>query len=242
MSHPAGPPPDIDPFFVPGGYAPKGDAKCSTPGDEGIRYDLLPTEAAFRVAGTAVMVLAAAIFVVSALPVSAMLRRAGEPGGLLLDEGWLLRRWVARVATVLTLAVLASVMGWGLRRRHPWARWALIVLGAVPPLALVVGIWLRALGSHPALREFGEALTHPCVGLVIFASGLSALQAACSRRGRVVLSPHYDGLVARTPKLSPSVRSGLLAGLGLAWAAFFLYWTLVLVVLCLLAAGVIRSP
>jgi hypothetical protein len=242
MSHPGGPTPDFDPYFVPEGHGPKSGAKWVPTGEEDIRRDLLPTEAAFRVAGTVGMVLAASVFVIFAVPVSGILHGAGEPGGILLGEGWLWRRWVARMASVLTLAVVAAVTGWGLRRRRPWARWALIVLAAVPLLALVAGLGLQAWGADPALRELGDVMTMPCVGVVVFPASIAACWAACSRRGRAVLGPHYEGLVARTPKLSPRLTTGLLAGLGLAWATFILYWTLMLLFLGVLAAcGVIRS-
>jgi hypothetical protein len=58
MSHPGAPSPDLNPYFVPEGHGPKGGAKWAPPGEEVIRRDLLPTEAAFRVAGTIGMVLA----------------------------------------------------------------------------------------------------------------------------------------------------------------------------------------
>jgi hypothetical protein len=81
-------------------------------GEEDVQRDLLPTEAAFRVAGTIAMVLAASVFVSFAATVSGILREAAEPGGVLLGEGWLWRRWVAWMASVLTLAVVAAVTGW----------------------------------------------------------------------------------------------------------------------------------
>jgi hypothetical protein len=242
MSHPRGPTPDLDPYFVPEGRGQKGGSKWAPAGEEDVRRDLLPTVAAFRVAGTIVMVLGASVFVIFGVPVSGMLREAWEPGGILLDEEWLWRRWVARMASVLTLALVATVMGWSLRRRRPWARWALIVLGAVPPLAMVAGLGLRAWSADPAMRELGDVMTIPCVGAVVFPASIAAYWAACSRRGRAVFGPHYEGVVARTPKLSPRSTTGLLAGLGLAWATFILYWTLLLMFLGGLAAcGVIRS-
>src|SRR4051812_31830654 len=129
MSCPGGPTPDLDPYFVPESDGLKDDAKWAPPREEDIRRDLLPTEAAFRVAGTIGMVLGASVFVIFAVPVSGMLREAGEPGGILLGEDWRWRRWVARMASVLTLAVVGAVTSWGLRRRRPWTRWSLIVLG-----------------------------------------------------------------------------------------------------------------
>jgi hypothetical protein len=241
MGHPEGPTPDLDPYFVPEGHSQKGGAKWES-AEEDLRCDLLPTEAAFRVAGTIVMVLGASVFVIFGVPVSGMLREAWEPGGIFLDQEWPWRRWVARMASVLTLALLGTVLGWGLRRRHPWARWALIVLGAVPPLAIVAGLGLRAWSADPAVRELGDVMTAPCVGVVAFPAGIAACWAACSRRGRAVLGPHYEGVVARTTKLSPRVTTGLLVGVGLAWAVFILCWMLLFMFLqVLVACGVIRS-
>src|SRR5260221_12813139 len=71
--------PDLDPYFVPDGHGPKGRAKWLLPREEDIRRDLLPTEAAFHVAGMIGMVLGASGFVIFAVPVSGMLRRRGEP-------------------------------------------------------------------------------------------------------------------------------------------------------------------
>jgi len=234
--------PNLAPYFVPEGRAPKDGAKWGGPGEENVRLDLLPTEAMFRVAGAIGMVLGAAVFVIFAVPVSGMLRVAGEPGGVLLDEDWKWRRWVARMATVLTLAVVAAATSWGLGRRRPWARWALILLGAVPPLALAVGLGLRPQGDEPAVRELGDVMTMPCVGVIVFPASALAFWAACSRRGRLVFGPQYDELSARTPKLSPAWKTGLPTGATLALTMFILYWTVLLIFLCTLAAcGVIRS-
>ena len=241
MSNPA---PDFDPYFVPEADNPKGKAKGtgSPPGDDAIRRDLLPTEAAFRVAGTTAMILGASVFVVFAVPVSSMLRHADGPDGLLVDEDWLFRRWVARMTTALTLAVLASLMGSGLRRRRPWARVALIGLGGVPILALIAGLVLRATGMGQAVREFSDALVLPCVGAIVYPASLAAFWAAFSRRCRAVFDPDYDDLIARTPKLTPRLRTGLWGGLGLAWALLILFWMLTFSILGVLAVrGVIRS-
>ena len=242
MSHPGSPIPDFDPYFVPAGKAPKGVAKGVGPGDEDVRLDLLRPEGSFRVAGTIGMVLGAAVFVVFAVPVSSMLRGAAEPDGLFQVEDWLWRRWLARMVSVLTLSVVASTVGWGLRRRRRWARWALIGLGCVPLLAMASGIALRGRSVDPALRAFFADVAWPCVGLVVFPPSLVMFRAAFSRRGRAVLGPDHDDLVARTPWISPGPRTGLLAGLGLALAMLILYWMLLLWFLGMLAAfGVIRS-
>ncbi len=229
-------------YFVPEGHSQKGGTKWVPGGDEDIRRDHLPTEATFRVAGTVVMVLGVSIFIIFGVPVSGMLREAWEPGGILLDKDWLWRRWVAQMASVLTLALVGTVMGWGLRRRRPWARWALIVLGAVPPSAMVAGVGLRAWSANPALRELGDVMTMPCVGVVVFPASIAAYWAACSHHGRAVLGRRYEGVVARTPKRPPRSTTGLLAGLGLALAIFILHWTLLLMFLGLLTAcRIIRS-
>lgn len=242
MGNPLGPTPDLDPYFAPVNHPPKGSTKGSPPGEEEIRRDLLPTETAFRVAGTIAMVLGASVFVLFAVPVSGTLREAGEPGGVLLGEDWLWRRWVARMASVLTLAVSASVIGWGLRRRRRWARWALIVLGVVPTMALAVGIGSRAAGPETALPGPDDLLRIPIQCLVIFAAGIATYCAACSRRGRAVFDPRYEGVVTRTQKLSPSVMRGLLPGLGLASAMLILCWTILTMFLSVIAEiGVIRS-
>src|SRR4051794_28442911 len=242
MSHPRDPTPELDPYFVADGDDSKGGAKGGLSGGDEIRRDLLATEAAFRVAGTIGMVLGASVFALFAVPVSGMLRVAVEPGGVLLVEDWKWRRWVARMAAVLTLAVLATVTSWGLSRPRPWARWALIALGSVPPLASVAGIWLLVRAADPARRELGEVLMMPCVGAFVFPASIAAYRAAFSRRGRAVLSPDYEDVVARTPKLSPIPRSGLRSGLWLASAMLILYWTLLLTFLGVLAAcGLIRT-
>lgn len=242
MSQSGGPTPEFDPYFVAREKRPKGGEKWSPSGDEDIRRDLLPTEVAFHVAGTVGMVLAASVFVTFGVPVSGMLREAGEPGGILFGEDWRWRRWVARMASVLPLAVVGAVTSWGLRRRRPWARWALMVLGAVPPLAMIAGLGLRAWGVAPAVRELLDVMTLPCVGVVVLSASIAAYWAACSRRGRAVFRPHYEDVVARTRESSPNSTIGVLAGVGLTWAKFVLYWTLLFLFLSVLAAcGVIRS-
>jgi hypothetical protein len=242
MRHPGGPTPDFDPYFVPEDHDPKRDAKSVLLGEEDIRRDLLPTEAAFRVAGTIGMVLGASVFIIFAVPVSGMLRGAGGPGGILLEEDWLWRRWVARMASVLALAVVGTVMSWGLSRLRPWARWTLIVLGAVPLLVLAASLGLRARGADLVVRELSDPTSMVCIGALVVPASIAAFWAACSRRGRAVLSPYYEGVVARTPKLFPRLATGRLAGLGLALAMFVLYWALLLMFLGVLTAcGVIRS-
>jgi hypothetical protein len=237
--HPA---PELDPYFIPDGRGPKGDPKSAPLSDEEIRRDLLPTEASFRVAGTMGMVLGASVFVVFAVPVSGMLHGAGEPGGVLLEADWLWRRWVARMASVLTLAVVGTITGWGLSRLRPWARWALIVLGAVPPLSLAAGLGLRARVAGPGVRELSDLPGLACVAMLVVLASMAAYRAACSRHGRAVLARDYRGLVERTPKLSTTWTAGLRNGAGLALAMFILYWTLLLTLLGVLAAcGVIRS-
>jgi hypothetical protein len=116
---------------------------------------------------------------------------------------------MARTASVLTPAVAGAAMGWGLRRRRPRARWALLALAAVPFLSLPAGPALRARSADPALRELGDILIMPCVDAFVFPTGIAA---ACSHRTRAVSDPRYAEIVARTPKLAPERTSGLLAG------------------------------
>ena len=108
MRDPGGPTPDFDPHFALVGHARKGGAKAASSIEEEIRRELLPTEATFRIAGTTAMVLAAAVFVIFAVPVSCMLRRGWEPGGVFTEEDWISRRWVARMSSILTLAAFTG--------------------------------------------------------------------------------------------------------------------------------------
>ena len=89
--HLGSPTPEFDPYFVPNGQAAKGIGKWARVCDEDIRIVLLPTESAFRIAGTIGMILGALVFVTYAVPVSGMLRGAAEPGGVLVGEDWLRR-------------------------------------------------------------------------------------------------------------------------------------------------------
>ncbi len=246
MSSRGGPSPDFDPYFVPEDLDPKGKAgKAGPPGDELIRLDLLPAEVAFHVAGTFALVAGASVFVLFAVPVSSMLHVTTEPGGLWADpaEDWLWRRWVARMATDLGLSLLATALGLLLRRRSPWSRWGLIALGTVPLCALAGSVWIRYRGgAPPSLREFSDLMTHPCFGVFVYPAGLVAIWAACSRPGRTVLSPSYQELVQRTPKIAPSSSAGFRYGVALSLALLLLFWMLMLLILGVLAArGVIHS-
>lgn len=242
MSHPSSPAPNLDPYFVSQGDALKGNAKWMPPCDEEIRLDLLPTESAFRLAGTLGMVLAASIFVIFAVPVSGILRVAGEPGGVLLGEDWILRRWIVRMASILTLAVVAAVTSWGLIRLHPWSRWVLLGLGTVPLWTLGFTVGLRIRGGGSVLQGLGDVLAMLCASIFVIPSSITAFWAACARRGRMVLGLHYNGLVARTSKLSPSWKMEIPLGVGLAFAMLVLYWMLLLLFLEVLAqCGVIRT-
>jgi hypothetical protein len=232
--------PELDgrPASKPCGKADK--TKGVGPQDLDVRLDLLPTESQFRVAGTAGMILGCSIFVLFAVPVSAMLTESGEPGGLLEDEGWLYRRWIARMATVLILSLVAVLVSWGLSRCRPWSRWASLGLGAVVPVVLLASFGFRHWAGEAARREL--ILTHPCVGIFIYPASLAIIASVCSSRGRTVLSPDYEGLVARTPKLRADWREGLWPGLGLALCMMILFWTAMwMILVSLVAAEVIRT-
>lgn len=245
MSQAAGPDPELDPYFAPEiakARGKKGSAHGLPLGDAAVRWGLLPAEAAFRVAGTAAMLLAAVVFVAFAVPVSLMLQGAGDAGGLFHEEPWLWRRWAARMASVLTLAAVAAVLGWGLRHLRPWARWAMVAVGLAPPLAFAARLALRALGVAPPNVDLDDPGSMLCVGAVVLPACAAALWCCCSAPGRAVLSRDYAGLVGRTPKLAATAREGRMYGLALALALFILFWTLLLMFLGTLAAcGIIRS-
>jgi hypothetical protein len=82
----------------------------------------------------------------------------------------------------------------------------------------------------------------PAVGAFAYSASAVASWAAFSRRGKAVLGPHHDGLVAQTPGLRPESKLALPAGLGLAFAILILSWTLMFLALGALAAcGIIRT-
>lgn len=230
--------PDLDPYFSPEG---KG-GKTWTLGEADVRFEHLPIETAFRVAGNAAMILGSLVFVLFGVPVSFMLNRGGEPDGILRAEDWLWNRWVARMASVLTVAVLGTVLGWGLKRRCPWSRWALLLVGAVPPATLIVCLVLRTVLAHPGLRSVIDPAAVLLASVFVFPASLAVCWMGLSRRGRAVYARSYNDLIARTPKVTPASRQGRLIGLGLAWALFILIWALMIQFLCGLAVlGVIRS-
>ena len=236
MSHPRAP--DLDPYFSPEGQGGKKWAAS----DEGLRSDLLSTEAAYRVAGTTAMILGTFIFIVFAIPVSSMLRHGDEPYGILLNEEWIWSRWVARMVTCMTVAILGSVLGWGLRGRHPWARRAMIAVGGIPPLALLGGLALRALATDPSTRQLADVATIFSACVFILPASLAVCWMALSRRARAVFAPDYKDLIARTPKLVSWRGLGRMRGLGLALALFILLWALMHLFLSFLVVlGKIRT-
>jgi cytochrome bd-type quinol oxidase subunit 1 len=71
------------------------------------------------------------------------------------DEGfepWMYRRWVARMISVISIAVLAFITSWGLFRLRNWGRWALTIVTTLPVPALVCGWLLRNLAQDPGVQ------------------------------------------------------------------------------------------
>ncbi len=76
------------------------------------------------------------------------LSQLGGPNSLEAQgiEPWMQRRWVARMSSVLCLALVAAWACWGLYLLRVWARWLLTCV-AVMPIPFLAGGWVLVVGG-----------------------------------------------------------------------------------------------
>ena len=154
---------------------------------------------------------------------------------------WMYRRWVARMISVISIAVLAFVTSWGLFRLRNWGRWALTIVTTLPVPALVCGWLLLNRTPSPGVQESLNPAGLITLSVMSALSGPLLLFLMWSPRGEMVFSPEYSETIRRTPG-SRSGYSGILPALAALSAELASYMVLSLTVLLILVTlGLIRS-
>ncbi|WP_145272671.1 hypothetical protein [Tautonia plasticadhaerens] len=156
-------------------------------------------------------------------------------------EPWMRRRWVARMSSVLSLALVAAWASWGLFLLRRWARWLLTCVAALP-IPLVAGGWVLLVGGFdPVLRGRIEAggLVALSATSVVSCDLLYAL--LWSPRARTVFLPKSAGksVVKDRERVGCSAIAGA-SGVALAVLLWF-YVLLMTVLSTLVVLGMIRS-
>jgi hypothetical protein len=114
-------------------------------------------------------------------------------------EQWMYRRWVARMATINSLAFIATVTSWGLFRLRNWGRWAVTIVSLFPTPILLC-YWL--FGDHtgdPAVRESLNSVGLIALMITSVLSFIPQLYFLWSPKGRMVFSPGYRSIILLTP-------------------------------------------
>lgn len=145
--------------------------------DEAIRKKYLNHEASVRAIG-ALNYLGGVVWVTAGLFLtgwSVLLMSGVLPRGADSPEKWL---YGAMGVGLLALGVLVFLLGRGLRRFRPWARWSEVALASIGALANVA-----------QLNPFG--LLFPVYFLYVM----------LSKKGTMVFSPEYQAVRARTPHI-----------------------------------------
>jgi hypothetical protein len=197
----------------------------------------LRRESCIRVAGLLGLILAG--FVVLTFGLGGLSELYGhEDGG---HEPWMYRRWIARIVSVISIAVLAFVTSWGLFRLRNWGRWALTIVTTLPIPALVCGWLLRSFTSDPGLQGMVNTAGLITVSVISAISCPLLLFLMWSPRGEMVFSHDYSEIIRRTPGSRPGC-SGILPALTVLSAELASYFVLLLVMLSILVLlGLVRS-
>jgi hypothetical protein len=197
----------------------------------------LRRESSIRVAGLLGLILAGFVVLTFGLGALSELYRQEDEG----YEPWMYRRWIARMISVISIAVLAFVTNWGLFRLRNWGRWALTIELMLPIPAFVCGWLLRSVTSDPGLQGMVNPAGLTTVSVMSALSCPLLLFLMWSPRGEIVFSPEYSEIIRRTPGSRPGC-SGIVPALAVLSAELASYFVLLLIMLSvLLILGVIRS-
>jgi hypothetical protein len=186
----------------------------------------LRRESCIRVTGQLCLIIAVIVFLTFGLGTLSELRRLGSSGEEAI-EPWMHRRWVARMTSVISLALIAAVTSWGLFRLRNWGRWALTILTTLPVPALLCGWLLLPRAPKPGLEQSPDLGGLLLLWVMSTLSSVPSLFLMWSPKGRMVFSSGYRETIRQMPDLRPGC-SGFLPTL-LAVPAGFLSYSLLMV-------------
>jgi hypothetical protein len=156
-------------------------------------------------------------------------------------EAWIYRRWLARMATVNSLALLAAVTSWGLFQLRNWGRWALTIVLLVPLPILLFSLLFHDRSGAATAQESVDSVGLIGLTIVLALSCAPQLFLLWSPKGRTVFSPGYRKVIEQTQDLRRGCL-GYLQALLIVPASFASYLVLMVTALnTLVVLGLIRS-
>jgi hypothetical protein len=156
-------------------------------------------------------------------------------------EQWMNRRWVARMATVNSLALIATVTNWGLFQLRSWGRWVATIVSVIPVPILVCTWLIGDRTGDPTVRESLDSFGLIALAMVSAISCIPQFFLLWSPKGRMVFSPAYRRIVLLTPNQREGCL-GLLQALLIFAASCTSYFVLMMATLnTLVILGLIRS-
>jgi hypothetical protein len=203
------------------------------------RQQHLRRESCIRATGLLCLIVGVILLVSFGLGTLAELRKF--PSGERDIDPWLYRRWIARMATVNSLALIAAVTSWGLFQLRNWGRWTLTIISVIPvPILLCSGLIHESSGD-PAFQESLDSFGSIALSVVSALSCAPQVFLLWSPKGKTVFSPGYREIIKQTPDLRGGCL-GSLQALLIVPASCTSYFVLMMTTLnTLVLLGLIRS-
>ncbi len=124
-------------------------------------------------------------------------------------DRWVYRRWIARMATVDSLAFIATVTSWGLFQLRNWGRWAVTIIAVIPVPILLCSWLVQRSAGNPSIQESFDSFGSIALSVVAGLSSAPQLFLLWSPKGKTVFSTRYQEIIQQTPDL----RGGCLGSL-----------------------------
>jgi hypothetical protein len=229
--------PDVNPYAPPKvELIPELDNQPADQAESQRKAHLL-RESCIRVTGLLCLIMAVIVLLTFGLGSLYELRRDALSGEEI--EPWKHQRWIARMTSVISLAVIAAVTSWGLFRLRNWGRWALTIVTVLPVLASFCSWqWLTRTGKPYDPDDFMRLVVLSVMSIL---ASLPSLFLLWSPKGRMVFSAGYRETVRQTPALRPGFL-GFVPALLTVPAGFASYSLLMVTVFMILVMlGLIRS-
>jgi hypothetical protein len=156
-------------------------------------------------------------------------------------DPWIYRRWIARMATVNSLAFIATVTSWGLFQLRNWGRWSVTIISVIPVPILLCSWLVHGSSGDPSIQESLDSFGSIALSIVSALSCAPQLFLLWSPKGKTVFSPGYQEIMQQTPDLRGGCL-GFLQALLMIPASCTSYFVLMMTTLnTLVIFGLIRS-
>ena len=187
--------PEENPYSPPTKEMSPAVAEKVTDQVENQRTQTLRRESCIRMTGLVGLILAGFVAVTFGFGTLTELYRQAEEG----VEAWMIRRWVARMTGVISIAIFAFVTSWGLFRLRKWGRWALTIVTTLPVPALVCGWILLSVTGNTWLQESLDPAGLTTLTVMSALSCPLLLFLMWSPKCTMVFSAEYSETIRRTP-------------------------------------------